>query len=208
MFIKLCGFTRPEDIEKVKNLPISSVGFIFYKKSKRYVTPEHAGELARILEGTGIKTTGVFVDDDPETVMEIVRSAGLDMAQVYDANTASILSPKIPVIQCVRIGGPEQLSLPEPVSGGMVLFDTYSAENYGGTGKSFNRGLVKSYTHRERMIVAGGLNEKNITEIIRDLRPGGVDISSGIETSEGIKSGEKIFKIMQLIKEAENDFNA
>ena len=58
------------------------------------------------------------------------------------------------------------------------------------------------------MIIAGGLNEKNISEIIREIRPGGVDISSGIEMSEGIKSGEKISRIMQLIMEAKNDRNA
>jgi len=208
MFIKLCGFARTEDIEKVKNIPISSVGFIFYKNSKRYVSPEHAAEMALLLKGSGIKTTGVFVDDEPEDVIKIVSLANLDMAQVYNSDTANKLTPLIPVIRCVRVGGPEQLALPEPPEGGMVLFDTYSSEFHGGTGKSFNHNLIGEYPFRNRMIIAGGLNAGNIKNVITKFRPGGVDISSGIEISEGIKSEEKILEIMKLIEEAKNDINA
>ncbi|PKL16215.1 MAG: N-(5'-phosphoribosyl)anthranilate isomerase, partial [Spirochaetae bacterium HGW-Spirochaetae-5] len=108
MFIKLCGFTRTEDIEFVKNLPISAVGFIFYKNSRRYVTPDKAAEMALILKGSGIKTTGVFVDDDSKSIMKIVEHARLDMVQVYNSNTANELAQLLPVISCVRVGGPEQ----------------------------------------------------------------------------------------------------
>jgi len=205
MFIKLCGFTRPEDIEKVMDHPVSSVGFIFYKKSKRYVSPEQAKSMSLMLERSPIRKAGVFVDSSPETIMETVMSARLDMVQVYDSGTARALAGRIPVIECVRIGNPEGLFLPEPLPGGVVLFDTYSRELYGGTGKTFDSSIIKNYPFRDRMIIAGGLNESNISEIIRDIRPGGVDISSGIEVSEGIKSGEKISRIMKLIMEAEND---
>lgn len=205
MFVKLCGFTRPEDIEKVIGLPVSSVGFIFYKKSKRYVTPEQAGKMSRMLERSPIKKTGVFVDSSPELIMDTVHSASLDMVQVYDSRTVLALSGRLPVIQGVRLGGPGEISLPEPLPGVRVLFDAYSSEKYGGTGKTFDSSLLKNYPFRERMIIAGGLNEDNILKIIKDMKPGGVDISSGIEESEGIKSGEKITRILKLIMEAEND---
>lgn len=205
MFVKLCGFTRPEDIEKIMGLPVSSVGFIFYRNSKRYVTPFKARQMSFMLNGTGIMKTGVFVDCSPESIMETVLAARLDMVQVYDGETARSLAGRMPVIECVRIGNPEGLSLPEPLPGGRVLFDTYSAELYGGTGKTFDSTLIRNYKFRDRMIIAGGLNESNISEIIKDIKPGGVDISSGIEISDGIKSGEKISRIMQLIMEAEND---
>ena len=208
MFIKLCGFTRTEDVEFVKDLPISSVGFIFYKNSRRYVTPELAAEMTHKLKGSGIKTAGVFVDDDPESIMRIVEHAGLHMVQVYNSNTANELASVIPVISCVRVGGPEQHSLPEPHPGGMVLFDTYSAEAHGGTGKSFNHDLIKTYPFKDRMIIAGGINENNVKNIITEIEPGGLDISSGIEISEGIKSAEKILRIMNAIEEAKNDITA
>jgi len=208
MFVKLCGFTRSEDIEFVKTLPVSAVGFIFYKKSKRYVTPEQAKKMTSLLQGTGIKSTGVFVDDDSHSVMKIVKSAGLDMVQVYNNNTADELSQFIPVINSIRIGGPGQLSLPEPHPGGMVLFDTFSSDAHGGTGKSFNHGLIMNYHSKEKMIIAGGINENNIRDIIREVHPGGIDISSGIEISDGIKSENKILKIIKAIEEAENDIYA
>jgi phosphoribosylanthranilate isomerase len=208
MFIKLCGFTRTEDIEFVKDLPISAVGFIFYINSRRYVTPDQAAEMTLLLKGSRIKTTGVFVDDDPESIMCIVEHAGLHMVQVYNSNTANELAPLLPVINCIRVGGPEQHTLPEPHPGGMVLFDTYSADAHGGTGKSFNHDLIKAYPFKDRMIIAGGINESNVKNIITEIQPGGLDISSGIEISQGIKSAEKILRIMNAIEEAKNDFTA
>ena len=71
MFVKLCGFTRHEDIEKILNLNISAAGFIFYKASKRYVKPVVAKELCEVLRGSGIAATGVFVDDDADTIKSI-----------------------------------------------------------------------------------------------------------------------------------------
>lgn len=208
MFIKLCGFTRTEDVEFVKDLSISSIGFIFYKNSKRYVSPEQAAEMALILKDSGIKTTGVFVDDSSESIMKIVESTGLDMVQVYNSNTANELASVLPVIRCVRVGAPEQQRLPIPHPGGMVLFDTYSTEAHGGTGKSFNTDLIKDYPLKDMMIIAGGINPDNVKLIIKEIHPGGIDISSGIEISPGIKSKEKILNILKAIKEAENDIIA
>ena len=208
MFIKLCGFTRIEDIEKIIGLPVSAAGFVFHKKSERYVTPPAAGEMALLLKGSGIKATGIFVDYDPESIMEIVKSAHLDMVQVYSSVTAGKLCSVIPVIECVRIGDRARPVFPEPLPGGMVLFDKYSSESHGGTGKSFNREMINGYRFRDKMIVAGGVNEGNIKDIIREVKPGGLDISSGIEITKGIKSLDKILKIMKAIEEAENDINA
>ncbi len=208
MFIKLCGFTRIEDIETIRPLPVSAAGFIFYKKSPRYVSPEKAAILSAALNGSGIETVGVFVDDTPDEILDAVRIARLDRVQVYSEYNARALAPAIPVIQCVRVGEEEITSLPEPLPGGMVLFDTYSPSSFGGTGVGFDHALIRDYPFRGRMIIAGGVNERNVNSIITELRPGGVDISSGIEVSAGIKSPEKILNIMRLIKEAKNEITA
>ncbi len=207
MFVKLCGFTNPYDIEIIQSLPIASVGFIFYKKSKRYVKPNHAKKMSSMLNGSNIKSTGVFVDDDPVSIMKIVEEVNLDMIQVYDKKTAHQLASTIPVIECVRIGSQDKGELPIPHPGGFVLFDTYSAVSYGGTGKCFNHDLIRDYPFKNKMIIAGGINIDNIKPIIINMKPAGIDISSGIEISEGIKSKEKILKILQFIKEAEYDIN-
>lgn len=208
MFIKLCGFTRTEDIETVLELPVSAVGFIFYKKSPRYIAPERAAVLAAALKVSRILSVGVFVDDEPEAILDTVRIAGLDMVQIYKLNTASVLSSAVPVIQCARVGEPGIRSLPEPLPGGMVLFDTYSPSSFGGTGESFDHSIIRDYPFRDRMIIAGGINEYNVKSIIEEYRPGGVDISSGIEVSAGIKSPEKIKRIISLIMEAQHEITA
>ncbi len=206
MFVKLCGFTRHEDIEKISGFKISSAGFIFYKASKRYVKPSIAKELCSIIKGSGIATTGVFVDDDEYTIKSIADYTGLDMLQVYTCETASALQGFLPVISCFRIkpeyGG---YDLPLPPENGIILFDTFDTDSTGGTGKNFSSEILKDYRFRDRMIVAGGINSSNIQPLIKNIKPFGVDISSGIETAPGIKSVEKIREILEKIEEVEND---
>ncbi|HPF05283.1 MAG TPA: phosphoribosylanthranilate isomerase [Spirochaetota bacterium] len=206
MFVKLCGFTRHEDIEKILDLNISAAGFIFYKASKRYVKPVVAKELCEVLRGSGIAATGVFVDDDADTIKSIADYAGLDMLQVYSSETAAALKGFLPVISCFRVKQEHTADdLPVPQEGGHILFDTFDSGSMGGTGKAFSSSILKSYRFRGRMIVAGGINSGNIGSLVRDIKPFGVDISSGIETEPGIKSPDKIKEILEIIAEAEND---
>ncbi len=203
MFIKFCGFTRAADIEAARALPISAAGFIFYKKSKRYIAPDKAAPLTSMLRGTGIASTGIFVDDNAKTIRETAETAGLDIIQLYDHKTALELQGFRPLIICSRIGsGMAAEYLPKPDHDQMMLFDTYSEKNAGGTGEKFNWDILKGYNHADRLIVAGGLNAGNIKELITKIKPFGVDISSGIETSEGIKSEEKMLQIIKSIEEA------
>lgn len=204
MFVKLCGFTRPEDIIKVMELPLSSIGFIFYKKSVRYVDPGIAGLMSGMLDGSGIIRTGVFVDESVESILKTADNVGLDMVQVYDPDLAAALSGRIPVISCFRVNATfPGISLPEPLPEEWLLFDTYDPDVKGGSGKSFNWDILAGYPHRDRMIIAGGINSGNIVKLIREVNPGGIDLSSGIEDAPGIKSIKKILEIMSLIEEAE-----
>ncbi len=206
MFVKLCGFTRHEDIESILNLNISAAGFIFYKASKRYVKPVLAKEFCELLKKSGIAATGVFVDDDPDTIRSIADYVELDMLQVYRSETAAVLAGFLPVISCFRVKPEHEVNdLPIPPENGHILFDTYDAAGMGGTGKSFSSDILKSYRFREKMIVAGGINSSNVSSLVKDIRPFGVDISSGIETAPGIKSPDKIKEILEKIAEAEND---
>lgn len=209
MFVKLCGFTRQKDIEKILNLNISAAGFIFYKASKRYVKPVLAKELCEVLKGSGIAATGIFVDDEADTIKSIADYTGLSMLQVYNRETSAALKGFLPVISCFRVKpGHGVNDLPVPPEIGHILFDTFDSGSMGGTGKMFSSDILKNYRFRDRMIVAGGINSGTIGSLIRDIKPFGVDISSGIETAPGIKSPEKIKEILEIIAEAENDSNA
>ena len=206
MFVKMCGFTRVEDLEKIIGLNVSAAGFVFYRKSRRYIEPEKAKELCSVIKGSGISATGVFVDDDADEIKRIAEYAGLDMLQVYGRETALSLQGFLPVISCFRVKEEHSAAdLPEPCGDGHVLFDTYDAKSMGGTGNSFNRNILREYRFRERMIVAGGVNSSNIYSLIKEIKPFGVDISSGIETAPGIKSPDRIHEILEKIAEAEND---
>ncbi len=206
MFVKLCGFTRHEDIEKILNLNISAVGFVFYKASKRYIKPVLAKELCVELKGSGICATGVFVDDDADTIKSIADYTGLDMLQVYRNETAEALRGFLPVISCFRVKpGHGVNDLPVPPESGHILFDTFDTVSMGGTGKAFSSDMLKNYRFRERMIMAGGINSSNVSSLVKEIKPFGVDISSGIETAPGIKSPDKIKEILDKIAEAEND---
>jgi len=206
MFVKLCGFTRYEDIEKILNLNISAAGFIFYKDSKRYVKPVLAKQLCETLKGSGIAATGVFVNDDADAIKSIADYTGLDMLQVYRSETAEALRGFLPVISCFRVKpGHGVNDLPVPPESGHILFDTFDSGSMGGTGKAFSSDILKKYRFRDRMIVAGGISSANVSALVKNIRPFGVDISSGIETAPGIKSPDKIKEILEKIAEAEND---
>lgn len=203
MFVKFCGFTRAEDIEAAALLPLSAIGYIFYDKSERYIKPEKAAEFADILKGTGILKTGVFVKSSIDEIKKISDIAELDMVQVYDTETAAGLKGFIPVIEAFRIKNEEHM--PGKCSGDFILLDSFSTMEYGGTGKAFSHDILKGYPLLSRTIAAGGINSNNIKKLIKEITPFGVDISSGIEISKGIKSSEKMRKIFSEIMEAQNE---
>lgn len=206
MFVKLCGFTCHRDAEMLQGLNVSAAGIVFYMGSGRYVRPVIAREIASVLKESGIAAAGVFVDDDPNTVKSIADYVGLDLLQVYSRETAEALRGFLPVISCFRVRPEHDAGeLPAPLDGGHILFDTFDAESFGGTGRSFRSEILKNYTFRDRMIIAGGINSCNVAGLVRDIKPFGVDISSGIEDAPGVKSAEKIKDILEKIEEAEND---
>ncbi len=206
MFVKFCGFTRSQDIEDAAMLPVSSVGYIFYEKSDRYITPEKGAEFSGILKGTGILKTGVFVKSSVDEIKRTAEIAGLDMLQVYDESTAKLLKGFLPIIEAFRIE--EDHGLPDKSSAEFILLDTYSKDEYGGTGKSFPHEILSNYPLINKTIIAGGIKSSNLKKIIIETHPFGVDISSGIETARGIKSPEKMREIFSIIMEAQNETDA
>ena len=209
MFVKLCGFTCQRDAEMLQGLNVSAAGIVFYRGSERFVRPVIAREITSVLKESGIAAAGVFVDDDPDTIKSIADYVGLDMLQVYSMETAKSLRGFLPLISCFRVRPEHDTGdLPAPADGGLILFDTFDEVNMGGTGRSFSSGILSNYGFRNRMIIAGGLNSSNITSIIKNIWPFGVDISSGIEEAPRVKSAEKIKDILEKMKEAENDGTA
>jgi len=201
MFVKFCGFTRPEDIEAAASLGISAAGFIFYKKSPRCVSREKARVLCRMLRGKGMMRVGVFVGASIFEIVEICSTTDLDALQLYDSLLAEELRGMRPIIAAYRVGIEADLGrIKTPSGDDMILLDSAGARGYGGTGERFDWSLLGKIPHAGRTIIAGGIQAQNLPELLSKIQPFGIDISSGIEDSPGIKSAEKMRDIMEMVR--------
>lgn len=186
--IKLCGLSRPCDIEAANELRPEYIGFVFAKNSRRYVTPPKARELKRLL-APGILAVGVFVDEQPRNIAKLLEDGVVDIAQLHgsededDIRRLRQLADK-PIIRAFRIETPADVQCAEQSSADYVLLDAGA-----GTGRVFDWNLIKSV--RRPYFLAGGLAPDNVGEAIRTLHPFAVDVSSGIET-DGRKDKAKM----------------
>jgi phosphoribosylanthranilate isomerase len=196
--IKLCGLKRPIDVQAAAAAGADAIGLVFYPPSPRYVSATEAAKLLECLPPF-ISSVGLFVNAEVELVREIVAAAPISMLQFHGDESPD---------QCVRIaeavGRPFLRALrirsetqpadllesahryrgASPLFAGLLL-DTWS-DAYGGTGKAFNWSLVPAEIAR-LAVLSGGLNVQNVTDAVRRIRPHAVDVSSGIEASQGVK---------------------
>lgn len=202
--IKLCGIRRKDDIRYVNDYQPDFMGFIFAGQSHRYVNGYEAEQLIKVASPY-IKKVGVFVDEKPAVIANLVRHVPLDIVQLHgNEDEAMVQEIKeltgVPVWKAVRVKSAEDVKQWNDSSADMLLFDTYVKNNVGGTGKTFNWDLLKDV--KRKFILAGGLNIKNIARAIRTCKPYGVDISSGVETNF-VKDREKIRQLMMTIRKVQ-----
>lgn len=202
--IKICGLYRSEDIEYVNEALPDFAGFIFYPKSHRFVSRKRASELIKNLDSR-IKTVGVFVDNTPQEVSEIVNTAGINIVQLHGSEDNTVidevkkLCPSIlEVWKAIRIKNSFDINVLKNIDhADRYLADAY-VEGYGGQGKSFDARLVNEID-RNKLIIAGGLNENNIKSTIRLTTPYAIDLSSGVETDRK-KDRNKIIAAVNSVR--------
>lgn len=195
--IKLCGLTEFCDIEAANSLMPEYIGFVFAKKSRRYVPPGKAADLKRRL-ASGIRAVGVFVNEAPETVAGLLDDGIIDMAQLHGGENAAYIRrmrklTDRPLIQAFSMGEAEVIRAAEESPADYILLDS----GKGGTGNAFNWDFVQGL--RRPFFLAGGLHVGNAAEAVRRLSPYGVDVSSGIET-DGKKDAAKMAEFVHLIR--------
>lgn len=186
--IKFCGLSRAEDIATANEIKADYVGFVFATKSKRYVTPEKARALRQLLDA-GIKAVGVFADEKPERAAELLNSGVIDMAQLHGGEDEAYIAQlrsltDKPVMQAFQITCREGVAKAENSSADLILLDSGA-----GTGRAFDWELIGQVSRP--YFLAGGLDCHNVAFAVRELRPCGVDASSGIER-DGIKDKSKM----------------
>lgn len=187
--VKFCGMTNPDDCKKAVDLSVDFIGFVFYEKSPRYVTPAKSRLMVERLDGR-IGTVGVFVDQDDREIMEILDFCHLDYAQVY--RKTAIRNH----IRAFRIT--DKLSGQLSDDNSFILFDSHT-EGYGGSGKPFDFRILEGCTVLNRSFVAGGVNIGNVQDILR-LQPFGVDLVSSIEAHKGKKDHRRMEHFMKTVR--------
>ena len=198
--IKLCGLTRPEDIRAANALMPDYVGFVFARGSRRCVTPERAAELKALLIPS-ITAVGVFVNERPERVAELMRGGVIDAAQLHgdeDDEYVAVLKRLSggEVIRAFRVRSAADAARAERSAADRILLDAGA-----GDGVPLDLDLVAG-VEREYFL-AGGLDARNVRAAIRRLSPYAVDVSSGIE-SDGIKDEKKMAAFVAAVRQ-END---
>ncbi len=202
MKIKLCGLTRECDIEWANVLKPDYIGFVFAKKSRRYVSPDKARMLKNLLDPS-IKAVGVFVNEEMENIASLLNEGIIDVAQLHGQESTedirklrSFISPEKKIIQAFRIDTKEDVAKANDSLADFVLFDS----GCGGTGTSFDWDLLKEI--KRDYFLAGGLDATKIPAVKKNLKPYAVDVSSGIER-DGYKDQKKMAAFVKAVREGE-----
>ena len=194
--IKLCGLSRLCDIETTNKLKPEYIGFVFASKSKRYLTPEKAADLKRLLN-PNIKAVGVFVNENPENIACLLNSGIIDMSQLH-GNEDDIYIKQLrkltdrPVIKAFHIESTSDMETANRCSADYVLLDSGA-----GTGTVFDWKLIQDI--KRPYFLAGGLGVDNVETALKLLHPFAVDVSSGIETN-GVKDKTKMAAFVAAVR--------
>ena len=207
-YVKICGITNLDDARCAAEAGADFLGFIFYPKSPRFVEPEQAAKIAKALKaelgGNGPRWVGVFVDEPVARVQALLDLVGLDLAQLHGNESRDMVRSLVPcAFKAIRprtydeaeaavIAYRDVLSSPKDAALPQLLIDAYHSQQFGGTGISADLVVARSVARQVRLLLAGGLTPETVTTAIEQVRPWGVDVSSGVEAAKGIKDHARV----------------
>ncbi len=203
MRVKICGITRIQDALAAVDLGAHALGLVFYPASRRFITPEKAREITRVIPPY-VTTVGVFVDAGEDEVMGIVERSGVAAAQFHGSETPAYLRRfSFPVYKAFRVNSGFDAAILQDYPGQAFLLDAFVEGEHGGSGTSMDWTAAARGARYGRIILAGGLTAGNVGAAIDCVRPYAVDVSSGVESSPGIKDARKILSFMRAVRSAE-----
>lgn len=200
--VKICGITNLEDALLSVNGGSDALGFIFYKKSPRYISPLKAKDIIRQLPLHVLKI-GIFVNAREKLIKRIAKSCGLDMLQFHGNESPEFCDRfrDYKIIKAFRIKDKVDYKNILRYNCVAFLFDTFVPSKIGGTGKEFDWRLISHINHIKRPIfLSGGLHVKNVKQAIGVVQPDWVDVSSSVETKPGKKDQKKVKKFIETAK--------
>ena len=200
--IKICGVMRPEDGVLAAEAGADAIGLVFYDRSPRYVSPERACKIIASLPPL-VTAVGLFMDSEPDGVARVLDQVPLDLLQFHGAESAPDCERHgRRYIKAVGMAGGDPWAVAKQHPNALaLLLDGHAPGAAGGSGQVFNWSQALPSSHR--IIIAGGLGAGNVAEAIRQTHPWGVDCSSAVESSPGVKNGRKVAAFCEEVHRVE-----
>ncbi|MBF0122250.1 MAG: phosphoribosylanthranilate isomerase [Candidatus Omnitrophica bacterium] len=201
--VKICGITNVKDARAAVQAGADAVGFIFYKKSQRYISPSKAKRIIETLPPF-VSKVGVFVDEKAGSLRDIIDFCGLDTIQLHgdeDHHTCHRYKRYgVKIIKAFRVKENFNLKILRPFKVDAYLFDAYVKDIPGGTGETFSWNILEDIQVRVPFILSGGLHSGNVQKAIRMVRPYAVDVSSGVEKEPGKKDHGQVRVFLKMAR--------
>lgn len=208
--VKVCGMTRIGDACDAVDLGVDAIGMILHANSPRTISLEQAMAIRAAIPAF-VSVVGVFVDAEKELIQRYEQEIGIDLVQLHGNESPEFADDLgLRYIRAIRAKSREQveLSMSSYASSHAVLLDPYVKGQHGGTGQLLDSGLWPEADELDKpVILAGGLNAKNVYQRIIELRPYAVDINSGVESSPGVKSKGLLRQAIRRIQMADVELN-
>jgi len=198
--VKICGITNIDDALHACECGADALGFVFYDRSPRYVTPETAQQIIAKLPPF-VTTVGLFVNETPSRIREIADDCGVDVIQLHgDEGPQNCDFTPRRTIKALRVKESLSLAGHEKFQVAALLLDSWVPGTYGGTGETFNWELAAGISRQRPVILAGGLTPENVAAAIQAVHPYGVDVSSGVEATPGRKDPKKVAAFIRAVQ--------
>jgi phosphoribosylanthranilate isomerase len=204
--VKICGITSAADAQAAIEAGANLLGFNFYPRSPRQIEEGEAGEIRRRLPQR-VKAVGIFVNRLAADVIALRSSLKLDAVQLHGdepPETVAEIAPVVPVIKAFRVEPEFPLTALDEYSRAFAfLFDAANSDQYGGTGRTADWDVARRAALKHRIILAGGLRIENVAAAVRIVRPYGIDVASGVESSPGKKDPGLLREFIREVRRAE-----
>lgn len=196
--VKICGLTRPEDVEAAIAAGATHIGFVLAPSSKRYVTPAQLRRLSAELQNASVRKVGVFLNAPRDFILEHREAGALDIIQLHGDEPADFARQfeGIELWKAFHLRGRKDIQAALEYPARYILADAAS----GGSGTLCNWDYAAKLAAVRSVILAGGITPDNAVEALRKTGACGIDLSTGVETSPGIKSKEKIERLFKNLK--------
>ena len=190
-FVKICGITRLVDALHACQRGATALGFVFWRRSPRAISPDRASEIIAALPAN-VTTVGVFVNEPLDGIRRVIEATGIGAVQLHgDETPQDSEGVDRPILKSVTLDQVVEASHAWPADA-ILLLDASDPVQRGGTGTAIDWARAAVVSRHRSIVLAGGLTPQNVEEAIRTVRPSGVDVSSGVESAPGIKDFEKV----------------